>query len=103
MAQIHGWPALEGKVVMHICDNPRCYRYDHLRIGTQQENIVDMNVKGRRASTHGELNPRARLTEEQVTEIRERYAAGDILQRELGIEYGVNQSRISHIITRRNW
>lgn len=47
VAQIHGWEALEGKVVMHLCDNPGCFRYDHLRIGTVAENLRDMYSKGR--------------------------------------------------------
>lgn len=47
VAQIDGWEAIEGKVVMHSCDNRACYRYEHLRIGTQQENLADMNAKGR--------------------------------------------------------
>ena len=47
MAQIHGWEALEGKVVMHLCDNPPCYRYDHLRIGTHSDNMRDRHAKGR--------------------------------------------------------
>ena len=38
---------IEGKVVMHICDNPACFRYDHLRVGTQIDNIHDMFAKGR--------------------------------------------------------
>jgi len=39
-----------GMVVMHKCDNPRCVRFDHLRLGTNQQNIQDRNGKGRTAS-----------------------------------------------------
>ena len=57
VAQIDGWDAIEGKVVMHLCDNPACYRYDHLRIGAQADNIADASRKGRtnnqyRGKTH---------------------------------------------------
>jgi hypothetical protein len=44
--QIHG-PLHPDQVVMHLCDNPLCYRYDHLRIGTIAENNADMQAKGR--------------------------------------------------------
>lgn len=54
MAQVHGEDAIRGKVVRHQCDNPSCYRYDHLLIGTQKENLADMHERGRdRWSTHG--------------------------------------------------
>ena len=47
VAQIDGEDAIKGKVVMHECDNPACYRYDHLRIGSQADNMIDMASKGR--------------------------------------------------------
>jgi hypothetical protein len=47
VAQIDGWDAIKGKVVMHLCDNPPCYRYDHLRISTHGDNGRDRNAKGR--------------------------------------------------------
>lgn len=36
-----------GKAVRHLCDNPPCFRYDHLAIGTQADNLADMVAKGR--------------------------------------------------------
>lgn len=55
MAQIYGWPALHGKLIMHLCDNPPCFRFDHLRIGTATDNANDAVHKGRNwqtAKTH---------------------------------------------------
>lgn len=37
-----------GMTVMHQCDNPPCCNPDHLRIGTQSENVIDAYEKGRR-------------------------------------------------------
>lgn len=54
---------------MHKCDNRACVRPDHLKIGTQIENMHDMTSKGRRA---GRKHKRvyAKLTESQVLEVR---------------------------------
>jgi hypothetical protein len=38
---------IEGQVVMHLCDNPACFRYDHLSIGTHADNVADRHAKGR--------------------------------------------------------
>ena len=53
MAEIHGWEALEGMVVMHLCDNPPCVNPDHLRIASQSENMSDWSEKfDNAAKTH---------------------------------------------------
>ena len=36
-----------GKVVMHTCDVRCCVNPDHLRVGTQADNMADMEAKGR--------------------------------------------------------
>lgn len=37
----------QGMCVLHKCDNPRCVRPDHLRLGTTKENSDDMMARGR--------------------------------------------------------
>ena len=44
-----------------------------------------------------------KLTEPQVAEIIERYAAGGVTYRQLAAEYGVSAQTISGIIRRRRW
>jgi hypothetical protein len=103
----HG-PIPDGLSVLHTCDNRVCYNPDHLWLGTQKDNMRDMVAKGRaRQGTHlsspGEKHPMAKLTAVQVTEIRERYAAGGITLLTLGAEYGVTETNISMIIRRQTW
>ncbi len=43
----------EGMSVLHHCDNPPCVRHDHLFLGTQADNLEDMDAKGRRHNAHG--------------------------------------------------
>jgi hypothetical protein len=63
--------------------------------------MTDMKIKGR--VVHGEKHHRAKLTESQVRKIRRRYGVGDITQKMLAQEYGVNQRIISLIIRMEAW
>ena len=44
---LYNGPILPGKIVMHKCDTPQCVNPDHLKSGTQAENLKDMKQKGR--------------------------------------------------------
>lgn len=90
----------ENQFVLHHCDNKPCVRLDHLFLGTHDENMADMVVKGRAAT---ERNRHARLSRRQVEEIRDRYATGLVKQTALADEYGVTQSTISSIILGKTW
>jgi hypothetical protein len=59
----------EGMYVLHRCDNPRCWNVleGHLWLGTQSENIRDMDAKGRRAKVRRmDSRTRRRLMEESM-------------------------------------
>lgn len=85
----------------HKCDNRRCVNPDHLFLGTRADNIRDAVAKNRQAK--GRDSAWAKVTEKQVREIRERYAAGGITQKELGREYGLGQYTVSAMVRRITW
>lgn len=87
-------------VIMHSCDNPGCVNPSHLRLATQTENVRDMYEKDRGAK--GARRGHAKLNDDAVREIRLRYMNGE-KQRVLAEEFGVNQSIISTIVTRKTW
>jgi len=91
-------PIPKGTCVCHICDNPLCINPEHLFLGTHTDNMNDMVLKGR--TQHGERRHSAKLTEDQVREIRQcRYWP----QRELSNKFGVSQSTISVILAGKKW
>lgn len=90
----------EGMLVCHRCDNPGCCNPSHLFLGSPSDNAIDMVDKGR--SLRGALNPRSKLSETDVLEIRwlweNNWEATDI-----AIEYGVSATAIRLIIKGQNW
>jgi hypothetical protein len=75
MQEVLGRPLRKTEIVLHACDNPLCYRVDHLSIGTIADNNADMRAKGRDSKPpvnvfHGECHPMAKLSAHQVRQIR---------------------------------
>lgn len=74
-------------------------RLDNLRYDTPVSNAQDRRVHGTNGA--GECNAKAKLTSEQVAEIRA--ARGVMRQRDLAARYGVGQTQISRIHTGQRW
>jgi len=94
----------EGLYVLHTCDNPKCVNPQHLFLGTAKDNVADCQAKGRANTARGEKNGKAKLTEEQVKEIRKLYAPGNgFSMQKLSEIYHVNSSVICYIVHRKIW
>jgi hypothetical protein len=113
----HG-PVPDGQVVLHQCDNRACVNPEHLRVGSQRDNIHDRIAKGRsvyaRGDQHGshtmpERTPRgtqhhlAKFTEEDILEIRRLFDTGMATVSQLSRRFQTGSSHISNIVKRRRW
>jgi hypothetical protein len=97
-------PIPAGMYVCHKCDNPPCCRPDHLFLGDAGVNNADRDAKGRRrdAPPRGEANANARVTAEQVREMRRLRAEGWIYA-QLAERYGMTIASAQRICTRAVW
>jgi hypothetical protein len=91
-----------GTCVCHRCDNRKCVNPKHLFLGSQKENVRDRDEKGRAARLKGEAHGRAKLTADQVREIRRLRAEGLTLKI-IADMFGVHLSQISNVVRGKQW
>ena len=99
--EISKYPIPKGKWVLHTCDNPSCVNPNHLFLGNCQLNHDDMVSKKR--STVGEKNPSAKLSLEQVKEIKHLYLSSKITQKVLADRYLIHPQQVFNIIHNISW
>lgn len=86
------------------CDIPSCVEPTHLFLGTAKDNTKDMFAKGRQnysCQAKGEDHVRAKLTVQQVNEIRQ--IARKISQKDLASKYNVTRGTIYRVQTNKFW
>ncbi len=96
-------PIPDGMCVCHFCDVTNCINPDHLWLGTIGENNTDRNRKGRSIGHPGESHWNAKLTEQDVSQLKELYSSGKYNQRWLADKFGVSKSHISRVVCGREW
>ena len=101
--QIHHGDIPDGLFVLHSCDNTKCVNPEHLWLGNNQDNAIDMCNKGRHCDNSGENQGRSKLTREYVEVIRSIYSDGRITMKELAKDFGVSQGSISLIVNYKIW
>jgi hypothetical protein len=96
----------QGLMVCHHCDEPSCVRPDHLFLGSARDNNQDKIRKGRHI--YGQRHPLAKLSADQVREIRQRLEqyvprSRPSLLGQLAREYSVDVSTIKGIRRGEKW
>ena len=86
-----------GKQLLHTCDNPYCVNPDHMFVGSNAQNRADSVAKGRHAK--GESCGLAKLTEDQVRQIRRSSGSAAYI----GKQFGTCATNVYDIRNRRTW
>lgn len=92
----------DGMLVCHRCDIPLCVNPDHLWLGTDMDNTIDKLSKRRQTNRRGADHGMAKLSEDEVLQIRELMKHG-ASGKKLAKEYGVSDTLIYYIHHRKLW
>ena len=84
-------PIVDGLLVCHRCDTPRCIEPTHLFLGTSAENTADCMIKGRHFV--------GKLTHNQVRAIR----SDPRPRAQVAAEYGVSTTSIRRLCNGKSW
>jgi DNA invertase Pin-like site-specific DNA recombinase len=88
--------------VLHRCDVPCCVNPAHLFLGSHADNMADMKAKNRARGAAGEKNFKAKLSAEQVAQIRLLLRSGQSCN-SIAKLLGVVHSTISRIKRGDGW
>ena len=102
--ELFNGPIPDGMFVLHSCDDPSCVNPDHLHLGNDSMNIREAYQRKRRIPlpSYGESNKHAKLTEDQVLEIRKLVAEGRT-RASVVKQFGVSKSQVANIVTKKQW
>jgi len=78
-------------------------RLENLEWVTQSENMIHSYKNGLQKPLKGSLNGNAKLNEAQIKEIRQLYATGNYLQREIASKYNLSLANINRIVNYKRW
>ena len=93
----------KGLYVCHKCDNPSCVNPSHLFLGTIQDNLRDMYIKGRDVHVVGEKNGKSKLTVNIIKIIRKLNRSHKFSNRHIARMFGVGHSCINNIVNGKTW
>lgn len=92
----------EGMLICHTCDNPPCQNPKHWFLGSVADNNQDKISKNRFKPNLGIKHGMAKLTDNNIREIRQLRKEGYTLKT-ISAKYNVTESNISGIAKGKTW
>lgn len=89
-----------GVEVRHLDGDRSNNRVDNIVLGTRSQNTLDISVTNRILKAKYAASFQRALTEDQVAEIRKKYADGVWKYKDIMKEFGIAKSTVSYIINR---
>jgi hypothetical protein len=101
----YAWTCIHGPIpgrllVCHRCDNRRCFNPEHLFLGTDRDNCLDMIRKGRQADLSEFKHPRASLTVEIIEDILRLHCGSP---KAVSLVTGVPVAIVKNILYGKSW
>lgn len=101
-------------VAINFIENPNNYKYvNHINGNKKDNRVKNLEWCSAKHNTNhaikngliktGENSTSSKLTNKQVTDIRNSYVKGKITYEQLGKKYGVSKSQIERIVNKKRW
>jgi hypothetical protein len=98
--EIYRGPIPKNRFVLHKCENRRCVRPSHLKLGTQKQNIADSLRTG--SFPLGTKNGQTKNTSNEIREIRRLGQLG-WSSKKIAPLFSLHRVTISRILRRATW
>lgn len=96
-------PKPEGLQICHYDGNKLNNYVSNLRYDTGVSNMADLIRHGGFVPPRGEVNGMAKVTEENVLEMRRLYKETSMTQKAIGEQFGISREQARDIINRKYW
>jgi len=101
--ELHIGEITKGMFVCHKCDIPSCVNPEHLFLGSPKDNMIDAKNKGRGNCGRFENHGSAKLSKEEVKQIRDLYNSNIYSQAELSRLYNIKPPAMGSIVHNKTW